>query len=278
MKARSPAVRRITSILNFFAEHPRQAYTLTQITNSLRMNSSTCFATLMDLAEEGYLYRNPDKSYVVGPALLALANSAQQHFSPLDVARQEMRALADDLDVITAALFLEKGELVVRERAAALKHLGSVPPPGQRYPLYPWGSVFMMPLPDAAIEAWMGEARPPLSEDDRRETLQQIQFCRGHGYLFVVNRPNRNGAVDAESIYGAGARHAPTLEPDQVYSLLSMTSPVMNGQGQVAFILSLHGFDRDYGTADVAAMGNRLREACGRITGFITGKKEPAGQ
>src|ERR1700751_3896350 len=129
-----PAVRRVVSVLNFFAEHPQQAFTLTQINKSLRMNPSTCYALLVGLAEGGYLDRNPDKSYGLGPASLALASSAQQHFSPLDVARQEMRALADELGGGIAALFLERDELVVRERAGSLVHLGLVPPPGQHDP------------------------------------------------------------------------------------------------------------------------------------------------
>ena len=276
MASRFPTIRRIASVLNFFLEHPQHAFTLTQITNSLRINSSTCYATLMGLAEEGYLYRNPDKSYVLGPTLQALANNDQQHFSPLGVARQEMRTLADELDIVVTALLLEGDELVVRERAASLMHFGWLPPPGQRYPAYPWGSVFMVPLSDAEIEAWMDKATTPLSADDRREARQQIEFCRNHGYLFSVHQPNRGKSASAEHKRGLAHRHVPTLEPDQLYYLQSLAAPVMNGKGKVAFILSLNGFARDYDAAEVAAMGDRLREACGRITTFMTGKKAAA--
>ena len=97
MTRQSPAVGRIVSILNFFVEHPQQAFTLTQIVKSLRLSRATCHALLVGLVEAGYLYRRPDKSYVLGPALISLAVNAQQHFSPLAVARQEMRMLADEL-------------------------------------------------------------------------------------------------------------------------------------------------------------------------------------
>jgi DNA-binding IclR family transcriptional regulator len=273
----SPAVRRIVSVLNFFAEHPQQAFTLTQITKSLRMNPSTCHALLMGLAEGGYLYRNPDKSYVLGPASLALANSAQQHFSPLDVARQEMRVLADELDVVVAALFLERDEMVVRERAASLVHLGWVPPPGQRYPLYPWGSVFMAPLPDAEIEAWMDKTAA-LSEDQRWEIRRQIEFCRSHGYVFAIHRSNRVEPVriGVEGVSDPPPRYVPQLEPNQAYYLQFLTAPVMSGQRKVAFTLALHGFTRGYSAVEVEGMADRLREACGRITAFITGKTPAA--
>jgi DNA-binding IclR family transcriptional regulator len=51
-----------------------------------------------------------------------------------------------------------------------------------------------------------------------------------------------------------------------------ITAPVMNGQGKVAFMLALHGFTRAYSGFEVEAIGQRLREACGRVTTFITGK------
>ena len=156
----SPAVGRIISVLNFFAEHPQQAFTLTQIVKSLRLSRATCHALLVGLVEGGYLYRNPDKSYVLGPALLALARNAQQHFSPLDVARQEMRALADELDVVSAALFQDRDEIVTRERAASLANLGWAPPPGQRYPIYPWGNVFIAALPPAEVGSLDGQGQP----------------------------------------------------------------------------------------------------------------------
>lgn len=274
----SPAVRRIVSVLNFFAEHPQQAFTLTQIIKSLRMNPSTCYALLLGLAEGGYLFRNPDKSYVLGPASLALANSAQQHFSPLDVARQEMRLLADELDVVIAALFLERDELVVRERAASLMHLGWVPPPGQRYPAYPWGSIFMTPLPEAEIEAWMDKTAIPLSEEQRQEIRRQIEFCRRHGYVFAVHPSNRIEPVRVglEGMTDPAPRYITKLASNQTYYLQFLTAPVMNGLGKVAFTLALHGFTSAYSAAEVEGMGDRLREACGRITAFITGNKAPA--
>jgi DNA-binding IclR family transcriptional regulator len=274
MARSSPAVKRIVSILNFFAEHPQQSFTLTQIIKSLRMNPSTCFTILGGLVDGGYLYRNPDKSYLLGPAALALSNSARQHFSPLDVARQEMRAIADEFDVVSAALFLERDELVVRERAAALVHLGSLPPPGQRYPIYPWGALFMAQLPDAEFEAWLDRSNPPLSAERRQDVRQHIEFFRRHGYVLAVHRSNRVEPLNVglEGAKRPAGRPITELDPDQDYYLQFLTAPVMNGQGKVAFTLALHGFTRPYSGVEVENMGARLREACGRVTAFITGK------
>lgn len=271
----SPAVGRIVSVLNFFAEHPQQAFTLTQIVKSLRLSRATCHALLVGLVEGGYLYRNPDKSYVLGPALLALARTAQQHFSPLDVARQEMRGLADELDVVIAAFFLEQGEVVVRERAASVAHLGWAPP-SQRYPVYPWGNAFMAALSATEIEAWLDKMTPALSATERLACRRQVEFLRSHGYMFAAHQSSENESAPAGEVMRAQAGSFVTeLESDRLYPLQFFTAPVMNEQGKVAFALALYGFARAYSGAEVAAIGERLRETCGRVTSFITGKKAP---
>src|SRR5579862_1386791 len=105
MSRSSPAVQRIVAILNFFAEHPGQAFTLTDVIKALKLSRATCHALLTGLVEAGYLYRSSDKSYVLGPALAAIGRNANMHYSPLQVAQPEMRALADEYDVICLAVY-----------------------------------------------------------------------------------------------------------------------------------------------------------------------------
>lgn len=266
------------SVLNFFAEHPQQAFTLTQIVKSLRLSRATCHALLAGLVEGNYLYRNADKSYVLGPALLALARNAQAHFSPLDVARQELRRLADELDVVAVALFVDRDEVVARERAASLTHLGWAQPPGQRHPMHPWGAVFLTPLPDAEVEEAFDRANPPLIEADREDERRQIAFGRSHGYLFAVHR---SGQVQvwhgASQDTNKGGRVITLLEPEASYALQFLVGPVMNERGRVAFAIALYGFGRMYSGVEVAEVGQRLVEVCRRITTFIAGKQGSAG-
>jgi DNA-binding IclR family transcriptional regulator len=273
MARQSPAVGRIVSILNFFVEHPDQAFTLTQIVKSLRLSRATCHALLVGLVEAGYLYRRPDKSYVLGPALISLAVNAQQHFSPLAVARQEMRMLADELDVVAAALFREGDEVVVRERATSLTHLSGAVPAGQRYPLHPWGSFFLVPLPDGEFEDELAKATPPLSEEGRENVRQQMRFARRYG--FVVAAPDE--ITDAPRELGRSQIPSGTfldeLEPEREYRLNFLVAPVMNERARVAFGIALSGFTRPLTGVEIVAVADRLREACRRITTFIAGKQ-----
>eukprot|EP00456_Euglypha_rotunda_P003034 TRINITY_DN105420_c0_g2_i1.p2 TRINITY_DN105420_c0_g2~~TRINITY_DN105420_c0_g2_i1.p2 ORF type:complete len:111 (-),score=19.28 TRINITY_DN105420_c0_g2_i1:10-342(-) len=57
MARSSPGVKRIVSILNFFADHPEQAFTLTDLVRALKLSRATCHALLTGLVESGYLYR-----------------------------------------------------------------------------------------------------------------------------------------------------------------------------------------------------------------------------
>src|SRR3954469_5764148 len=103
MSKSPPGVRRIVSILNFFADHPEQSFTLTDLVRALRLSHATCHGLLVGLVEAGYLYRTNDKSYVLGPALAAIGEVAKEHFSPLQITQSEIRALADEFGVTCIA-------------------------------------------------------------------------------------------------------------------------------------------------------------------------------
>jgi DNA-binding IclR family transcriptional regulator len=135
MTRSSPGVRRVAAILNFIADHPGQAFALTDLVRALKLSRATCHALLTGLVEVGYLYRASDKSYVLGPALARIGRSVADHFSPLQVAQPEMRKLADEFDVICTAYSFEGDSAAVRERAASASHIGYAAPLGSRMKL-----------------------------------------------------------------------------------------------------------------------------------------------
>src|SRR3546814_10662225 len=108
MARTSPGVQRIVSILNFFADHPEQSFTLTDLVRALKLSRATCHALLTGLVEAGYLYRSHDKSYVLGPTLDAIGRIADPHSSPLQITQPEMRALADEFDAVCSAFFRDR--------------------------------------------------------------------------------------------------------------------------------------------------------------------------
>jgi DNA-binding IclR family transcriptional regulator len=262
------------AILDFFAEHPDQAFNLTNVVKALRLNPGTCHSLLLALSEGGYLYRNPDKTFVLGPSALALGAAAQARFSPLDVARQEMRLLADQFELVVLALFLERYELVVHERAASPKHFGWAPPPGQRYPFHPLTSPLIAFYADTKLRTEINRHNAPGSERELAQLQKQVEFFRKHGFIVYLGRLH-DVNVHREGIRGL-LRQTPEprseLEPDENYNVLLLSAPVYDRLGQVLFTLDIYGFDRDYLGSEILEIGQALGDACSRVTRFVTGR------
>ena len=275
MTRSSPGVKRIAAILDFMADHPTQSFALTDLVRALKLSRATCHALLTGLVEVGYLYRTSEKSYVLGPALARVGRAAAQNMSPLQVAQPEMRALADEFDVVCSAFFLEGDTIVSRERAASLSHVGFSLPLGTRVKLMPRSlPVFFSWSPDDA-RAWLDRAEPQLDAAQRQIIEGGMAFAREHGFAALVRtdqRPNQADLREPESLNGNADRPIAILtdiEAEQRYAVSSITAPVFNAGGTVEFVISLMGFTRGMTGAEVFAAANALRSACGRISAFL---------
>lgn len=271
MTKKSPAVARIVAVLSFFLEHPQQAFTLTQVVKSLRLSRATTHTILLGLVDAGFLYRRPDKSYLLGPVLHSLAAGAQRYFSPLSIANLEMRTIADELDVVASALFAEGDEVVVRERAASVKHLGWGNMASRHYPLLIAGSVFLIPFSPAEVATRIDKARPALDERERQAVLDQLEFARKYG--FIVGLASEDVG---DPTLGHVTRFVPDIEEGKDHHVTFMVAPVLGASGEVVLAISLQGLPPRMSREKVIAAGERLRETCQRVTDFIIGKRSEA--
>jgi DNA-binding IclR family transcriptional regulator len=269
----------MVAILNFFAEHPGQPFTLTDLVRALKLSRATCHALLAGLVESGYLFRTNDKSYVLGPTLAAIGRIANEHFSPLQVAQPEMRALADEFDAVCSAVFREGDEVVVRARAAAMSQLGWSIPQGSRMKLRPpFGAIYFAWEPRDGAQAWVDALDPPPTAEQRTAMLEGMAFAREQGFFCGVrNLAVPTNHLSPEQVFAGARSDYPVslisrLEPDKDYLLAMIVAPVFDQQGHVAFTLGLMGFTRSIKGTQVTQMGTRLREACDRITGFTSGR------
>lgn len=281
MARSSPSVLRVVAVLDFFADHPGQPFTLTDLVRSLKLSRATCHGLLTGLVETGYLYRTSDKSYVLGPALLRVGQVAGSNFSPLQVAQPEMRRLADEYDAVCTAAFREGHEVVVRERAAAVSHLGYSSPRGTRLPLVPqFAAPFFASASPADLQAWVDGFNPPVSPAQAESLFKGVEFLRAHGYMFSVAR--RGAALDRESNQWLSERRyfdTPIvakfeLDPGEDYNLTFLSAPVFDARQQVAFVVALTGFNHTFSGAQIEQVGARLREVCGRIGSFMGSSRE----
>jgi len=282
MSKTPPGVKRLVSVLNFFAEHPGQAFNFTDIVKALKLGRATCHALLAGLVEEQYLYRNADKSYVIGPALVAVGKMAGEQFSPLQAAQPEMRALSDECNAICSAVFREGREVVIQSRAGSGSQLSWSVPQGSRLPLgAPFAGPFFATSSISDLDRWLDELDPPVPQQDKEELFAGIRFTRQHGFMFGVF--NEAVTVDRRAVEQAfsGKQEAypatvvTELDPNAEYRLAFLIAPVIDERGDVAFVLNLAGFSGTVKGEQVAEMGKLLRGAAERVTYFINGKRQP---
>lgn len=278
MSRSSPGVARVVAILNFMAEHPGQSFTLTDIVRALKLSRATCHALLAGLVEAGYLFRTSDKSYVLGPGLVAIGRIADQNFSPLRTAQPEMRALADEYDAVCSAVFREGDDIVVRERSASRSNLGWSVARGTRLPLKPpTGVIFWVWSPASEADAFLDAVMPDISAEYRADLHASMRFTREIGFQVAV-RAREADQVSLTWLFDEPKVETPILVLSEIdegarYPLASLTAPVFDAQRRIEFVLGLMGFPGEKSGADIVAMGRQLRASCDRITAFLAGRQ-----
>ena len=265
---------RVAAILDFLAEHPGQAFALTDLVRALKLSRATTHALLTSLVEVGYLYRASDKTYVLGPKLAAIGRAAAAHAAPLDIARGEMRVLSDELDVVCSAFFLEGDVVTVRERTASVSHVGYSAPLGTRVKARPRSVAAFFAWDDPrAADGWLAALSPPASAEEMGAMHAAMAFARKEGFLLMVRGGDPARAYQPE-VLGDGSGGQPValmagLEDGATHLVASLLAPVFTAPGKVAFVIGLMGFDRAMSAGEIRAIAARLREACGRVSGYL---------
>lgn len=276
MSRSSPGVARVAAILNFIADHPGQAFALTDLVRALKLSRATCHALLTGLVDVGYLYRTTDKTYVLGPALAAIGRTAAEHFSPLQVAQPEMRSLADEFDVVCGAYFLEGDAIHLRERAASRSHVGYPVPMGARMPLRWIQAISFFARSPKEAEAWIARTNPPLGADRVAQMQAAMEFVRAHGYIALMRRPGTTAAEEPAGIRAASEDPpvipSTDLDDARAYPIMAVMAPIYDRRDRVTISLVMAGFHDALTGAEIKAAGRRLAEACERISHFLTGR------
>jgi DNA-binding IclR family transcriptional regulator len=286
-------VERAVAVLNYLAAHSGERFTLSEIARDLTLNKATLHAILGALTESGYLVRDADaKIYGLGPALVALGNSAVGSFPAVDTAMPEMQALTDELGFDCVASAAIHGEIVILARSGTPRPFGINVQPGQRLPLVPpLGTVFVAWSGREHIDAYLARVGPRVSADRREQYRRAIGAVRKRGYSVGLDGP----PPPPRSPQGRRAKqHAPTLEESvrgveiEEYALIELDrsasyrlnhigAPVFGPDGEVTLGLFLIGFAGGMPADRVPEYAARLVATCERVTKGIQGlAPEPA--
>ncbi len=275
---------RSIDILDFLAAFPGRAFTLSEIARAAKINIASCHAVLSTLTERGYLSRSPkQRTYVLGPALVAVGAAAQRSQPLIERAR-------DAAD----ALFREFGVPVLVSGIAGDDVVGIISIPdasgrspglraGQRMPLVPpVGAPFLAWAPEPEINTWLEKASPTKDSaliDGWRRSLAMI---REHGYHVTLISPESVKLSVMLAELASGRRvsdykdnvvsliNSPdwdrlepeTIDPDACYNTASIAAPIFDENGAATFNMCLGGFSDKLKGATLLNYADRLVRSC----------------
>jgi DNA-binding IclR family transcriptional regulator len=271
------------SVLNLLAGHPGRRYTLSEIARDLNMNKATLHAILGELTKAGYLVRDDaGKTYGLGPALVALGNSAVATYPAAETAQPELQSLSDDLGLDCVASAAIGEEIVILARAGVPRPFGVYVQPGQRIPLAPpIGTVFVAWSSPDRIERWLGRLRGA-----KRATIDHfraaIESVKARGYsvgLEGSHQPRRARTSAAADPLEAGMRAVRLeeyalleIDPTTEYIVNHIGAPAFGPDGEVAIALFLIGFTGPMPGQQVERYATRLLQSAARVTKAIHGR------
>lgn len=290
------AASRAVEILNFFAAHPGGAFTLSELSGSLGINLASALSVLQSLEDAGYLVRHPRrKTYELGPALVAVGDAALRSNRAVDLARGEMRPLADEFSTESIISVSVGDELVILAVEGRPQLSSADVRVGQRMPLVPpLGQVFFAWSPPHEVDDWLGRLDRRMQATARIHLPVTLAAVRERGYSITVESPTRTEIGATLERLADRPREAPRLrdrlaelaaalgevdyelvevDADATYDITTIVAPVFDAQGQVALAMTLNGLRQVTGR-QVTAYGDRLA-ATARLVTKQTGGRTP---
>lgn len=282
MARRSPAVDRAVAVLNHLAAAPRQRFTLSELARDLDLNKATAHALLATMVDVGYLVRHDDdKTYALGPALIAIGNAALESYPAATLVQEPMARLSRELDLEVVASTAIGGEIVILASAGTPRPLGINVQPGLRLPLVPpLGTVFVAWSGPREIDRWLNRLGPDASDDDLDRYRRALEVVRQRGYSVGLGGDEQQRMVESITAGGRAARQpsAPgeeyalvELADDAPYTLNHIGAPVFGPDGRVALALFLIGFRGQIAADEVPRYAERLVEEATEVTAGLRG-------
>ena len=209
----SPPTARVVAVLDFLARHPHDTFGLSELARRLTLSKPTCLGILTTLTDAGYLIRDSvDRTYRLGPALIALGHTAQESLRVSPAAREELRRLSATFDTTAALSAVVDDRITVLDVVSPTGNDAGVGA-GQSYPFAPPVGLMFVLWDDDALRDWLSRAPTIPLRTDTQRLDRVIAECRTAGYL--VERLTPGG----RRLYALMAGMSSTL-PDELRALL----------------------------------------------------------
>ena len=292
MVTKVPAVDRAATILELLGRDPRRGFTVSELAVETGIHKATCHSTVMCLDELGFIRRDEgDKTYRLGPALIALGFAAAVRHWPYVAARAEATRLATELDKSCLISVRDGEELVV------LDIVGDTMPAhlpvriGRRMPsTAALGSVYYAWAPVATIEKWITDSEGDfdLTPQQRRDALATVR-SRGyslggeHDFGLELDSVLRRAAASetagrsleiAMEIADLIRSRAGANAVDADRRVNFVIAPIFDAAGRVVMTLTLFGRPGQLTVASAVEYAAAVVAAADRVT-VTTGGRAP---
>jgi DNA-binding IclR family transcriptional regulator len=291
------AADRALQVIDLMVAHPTESFTLAEITRRTGINPASAHALTAVMLRSGYLQRHPtQKTYSLGPALVASGAAALDQLPAIRAAQAEIGLLSDELRLEVTLTAPTDEEIIVVGAAGDASEFGSVLQIGQRLPLSPpLGSVFLAWSTPDRVEQWVARARPPFSPNEIERQNRVFDAVRSWGYAIGLESPARRGLGDAvahaNGHSGSVVRsHGPgtvddllaalakvpyqlsSLDERRTYDVSMIAAPVFDTNRRVCAAITVSGLAPAAEAADIVAVAERVRGAALVITKRARGR------
>jgi DNA-binding IclR family transcriptional regulator len=238
------------------------------------MSLGSAHALLDAMTSAGYLVRHPShKTYRLGPSTIAVGHAALESHPIIEVARDEMRRIADDLDLECLASVPLGDELVVVARAGRAHPGRPLVHVGDRLPLVPpLGTMFVAWSGDDVIERWLARADPAGPPDAESRYRRVLDSARAMGYSVGIWADGKSRPIGPRD----GDPGVLELDTDVEYPVMYIAASAFDPRGQVALVLNLDGFSVPLSSLEITTLGERLAELARVVTRGVHGNS-PGG-
>lgn len=281
MARRALSATRAADLLNFLAAHPAERFGYSELSRRLDVNLASMHSLLVALVECAYLsFRASDKTYGLGPALIAIGDVALRGDPYVDAARAEMSKLSARRGLESLGFVRAGGDALCVLRAGPRTDPGREVQVGQRLPLIaPLAAALAAWAPDSERESWLERGGAPSA--GRRQQMRMLDVVRERGYAVAleVEERRRIGEVlrrlrddphsqglhsDLRDLISGLRRREYQLTTGRraTYAVSTITAPVLNAAGAFELAISVQGFPRKMSLRDVRSVGEDLLEAC----------------
>jgi hypothetical protein len=276
-------------------------FTVTELARRLAMPRATCNSLLLGLAERGFVRRDAELRYELGPAGILLGDAARAANPALRAAGVHAEALARVRSLVVAVTIRDGAQTRVTNVFDFGPSFGIRPRAGDAIAIVPpFGATFVAWEDEAEVRAWLQRADPPLSPAEQARYHEALAAVRRRGFSITVT-PGRQPELatalgqllsdpDAPANAEPRARDeairvvthseylASELDPQGNVRLMQVSAPVFQpaggtGGAEVGASIMLLGPSHDLPAGEVAALGALVLEAAARATSDIGGRR-----